>query len=162
MKTILEIYFVKYWNGLFPYIHEQKNISRQTKDPDTLVLDALRKSFPVSVEGIILHSTSWRYDDKGEITLTYLVYSDHFDFVNTSHKSISFGSLKVSHGRPSKPRPEYIAPEETLSHGLRHLAFLVTSQQELAGRLNKESLQVFHLIDSLLAGRINHSLKKAV
>lgn len=158
MQHILEIFLTKFDHDQVAYRREEIDITQQTENPDELVLLAVQKysSQIISRQRLISHSTSWRYVEGGKTIITYIVYSDDFEFSSSTYLKLDFSSLKIiDSGDTAKPAPNNITVENVISHGIRHLAYLVVHNSSLYAQVvNPESLTSFQTIDQALAGKI--------
>jgi hypothetical protein len=134
MQYQLEIFLTKFNDQQITYKQVILDITGKTENPDDLVLLSIQKfnSEIIQKNRLISHSTSWRYDKGSEsVIITYIVYSDDFDF--TDSKSLNITDINivniVSSDNLSKPAPENITPENVVSHGIRHLSYLVANRQ---------------------------------
>jgi len=158
MQHILEIFLTKFDHEQVVYHRVEIDITQQTENPDELVLLAVQKysSQIIGRQRLISHSTSWRYVEGGKTIITYIVYSDDFEFTPSTCSLIDFSSLKIlDSGDAAKPAPNNITVENVISHGIRHLAYLVVHNPSLYAQvINTDSLTNFHTIDKALAGKI--------
>ena len=75
----------------------------------------------------LIHSTSWRWEPEGRIVLTYLAWA--------KEGSLGAGARPLPRLAPPMPtdplhpRPAEIRELDPLSHGLRHLAFLLRTSR---------------------------------
>ncbi|WP_405618354.1 hypothetical protein OG292_28905 [Streptomyces sp. NBC_01511] len=87
--------------------------------------------------GHLVHSTSWRATDDGQIVLTYLVHPDPApDLPGTP--------LPDPHAVARSPRPGHPAPpglksHHVAAHAVRHLAFLARTDPAVAAHLASRS-----------------------
>jgi len=130
MDVNLEFLFTKITDSTVSYWKNTIDISGAKTDPDDIVLqileNKLKESPEILKEDYIVHSTSWRYEEGGNIVLTYLIYSDFMDFGSNEIKTVPFSNMRLAVSTSHKrPRPELITEEHVISHALRHLAFLI-------------------------------------
>jgi hypothetical protein len=144
MKSYLEIFVVTPVTGdAIQYAKKRIDITAVNRDPDDLVLEVI-KGTPgapplVSQDKCIVHSTSWRYEGKEGLVLTYLVYSDEVNFQDEETKWLCIKDKRIVQSKnPSKPRPQNLQEGDILIHGIRHLGFLIknTDGNRLVRRLN--------------------------
>ena len=88
--------------------------------------------------------------------MAYIIYSDYLDFRKLPMYRIPFSSINFSFkSLPQSDLGENIADEDILSHGLRHLGYLVQNDQSGIGKvLNANSLRKFGEIDIALGGKL--------
>lgn len=112
-------------------------------DPDDVAEEGLQALFPtLPRDGLVLHSTSWRYGD-GILTLTYLGYSD----------DLPLSALPLV--LPPDARPNGDDADSVVAHAIRHLAFLIRQEPEKYGRpLSDESRAFLAGVEPDVAGRI--------
>lgn len=157
MQYQLEIFLTKFNDQQITYKQVILDITGKTENPDDLVLLSIQKfnSEIIQKNRLISHSTSWRYDKASEsVIITYIVYSDDFDF--TESKSLNIVDINiVSSDNLSKPAPENITPENVVSHGIRHLSYLVANRQDVyKAVLSDDTFNMFAKIDKEFAGKI--------
>lgn len=158
MQHLLEIFLTQFVDHRVVYHRLELDITHLSDNPDELVLLAVQKYSPkiISKQRIISHSTSWRYVPGGQTVITYLVYSDDFDFSGQNTSTLDISALSIlESGDAAKPAPANIQIENVISHGIRHLAFLVVHNPSLYSQVvNQPSLALFQDIDQSLAGKI--------
>ncbi len=158
MQHLLEILLTKFVDQKILFHRTELDISQQSDNPDELVLLAVQKFSPqiINRQRLISHSTSWRYVEGGKTIITYVVYSDDFVFDEKEISNLDFSAIKIiESGDASKPSPNNIQIENVVSHGIRHLAFLVVNNPGLySSVINPASYSSFQEIDQSLAGKI--------
>jgi hypothetical protein len=163
MKNILEIYFVSRVSDGFHWLRREIDISQEQQDPDSIVTDYLYYFFADSnvitqKDRYILHSTSWRYTEPRSIVLTYIVYADSFNFSHLQPGFLSQQELEIAESsNPKVPRPtKRILPEQVLSHGIRHIAFLISKDEKSVFQrvVSHDTKVYFEQLHKELAGRI--------
>jgi hypothetical protein len=138
----------------------RRSISHRTEDPDDLVHEILAEKGPgrpaVPLDTCIIHSTSWRYESRNRIVLTYLVYSDSALFSKDGCPLLSLAHHAASPGgSPTRPRPDTITVEQVVVHGIRHLSHLVRQDSPgFLSRLSPASIDALRAMESRPAGRI--------
>lgn len=138
----------------------RRSISRRTEDPDDLVHEILAEKEPgrpaVPLDASIIHSTSWRYESRNRIVLTYLVYSDSAVFREDGGVLLSLTHTTASPGgSPTRPRPENITVDQVVAHGIRHLSHLLRQDSPgFLSRLSPASIDALRALESRPAGRI--------
>lgn len=161
MRVELEFFFTKIIDSKVCYWKNNIDITEAEEDPDNIVLKILESDInetpKMLKEKYIVHSTSWRYEEKGLITLMYLVYSDHLDFGINPIKTIPFNQLRLAISTSyKKPRPQIIKEENVISHAVRHLAYLVKdgNYDSYKKCLTKETVKKLKELKSIPAGEI--------
>lgn len=81
----------------------------------------------------IVHSTSWRATDEGQIILTYLVHPDP-EPDEPPHALADPAGIARSQ-RPGHPTPPGLTLQHVAAHAIRHLAFLLRTDPAVAARL---------------------------
>jgi hypothetical protein len=111
-------------------------------DPDETARTATAKLFPVPLRRIVVHSTSWRYE-QGTLLLTYLAFSDELPFDDLPHvlprdaKAVGTGVAAV------------------VAHAIGHLSFLVRQEPDkYSHALSRETLAHLAQVVPDVAGRI--------
>lgn len=158
MKHTLEIFLTKIVDTDILYQQVKVDITDKADNPDDLVLLAVQKYNREIIEKsrLISHSTSWRYVEGGETVITYIVYSDAFDFENSNTQSLAIEDIVIiDSGDTSRPAPKVIPIKSVISHGIRHLAYLVTNNPSVYQVvLTQNTVLRFKEIDIALAGKI--------
>ena len=119
---------VRYWR-------DEQPLSRASGTPENTVRALLtRHASDPNTQGCdarMIHSTSWRYQDRGRVVLTYLAYLPPQSALLTGSKRLRTEDIP---GQPPTdalhPRPPHIAEFDVLGHGLRHLAFLMAREPD--------------------------------
>ncbi|QYC42589.1 hypothetical protein Nocox_24930 [Nonomuraea coxensis DSM 45129] len=82
--------------------------------------------------GVVLHSTSWRYEPDGRVVLTYAVCPDPAPWLPAEHAP----DLEIARGAgPATPSPDHVTLANVVAHAVRHLAFLVAEDPVVARAL---------------------------
>lgn len=81
----------------------------------------------------LVHSTSWRVTDDGEIILTYLVHPDPDPDQPGKHLSDPRGIARAT--GPGHPTPAELSVDQVAAHAIRHLAFLGRTDPGVAAYL---------------------------
>jgi hypothetical protein len=152
-RVTLELYTVNPLQGeTIAYGQQLADLSRDSTDPDTVA----RSLLATGCTPAILHSTSWRWEKNGTLVLTYLAFSEDSKCLAAEPSRLLWRELFPPPSTdPLKPRPDEIHEIDVLSHGIRHLTFLVRYSQDrrIAGALSPQSLQFFSQMCGQLAGR---------
>jgi hypothetical protein len=155
MQLQLEIFFTKIEAQTIAYFRQVLDISSETANPDSLVHRVLEREFSGTRQCgcLMVHSTSWRHNEDGQIYLTYLVYCDHLDFGNKPVHCSTLTQVELAHNPdPRYPHPENMQEHHILSHGYRHLSFLLQQNPTLAYTFSFTTLATFKEIGLALAG----------
>ncbi|GIH23506.1 hypothetical protein Aph01nite_18160 [Acrocarpospora phusangensis] len=104
---------------------------RDGETPD----EAVRRHVGVAADdqATVVHSTSWRYQPKGRLVLTYAVCPDP-DPLASAEELTEFRLARGS--TPAAPSPDDVQVENVAAHALRHLAHLLHSDDVVATALN--------------------------
>lgn len=162
MKTALELFLLTRIPDGFHVVRKVLDITQEQRDPDQVADDFIRYLFidfhVIQEKGrYLLHSTSWRFEEPRTIFLTYLAYSDKFSFSHLSPYPLLDRDLHIEHStNPEKPRPTDISEKAVVSHGIRHLAYLISTDQQKVfdGILSVSTLAKFQELEQQLAGRV--------
>jgi hypothetical protein len=132
MKLIVEVVMARVTNDEMRYSIAKKAHAKSV-DPMETAKAALTARFPdVTLRKAIVHSTSWRYDEKS-IVLTFLAYSDEIPLGGLSR------SLPLDEAEDLAKDDEGQA--SIAAHAIRHLAFLVaTEPKEFVPRIRRPAL----------------------
>ena len=136
------------------YVRRITQLSNGSADPDAVA----RGLISGIAKPAILHSTSWRWEKDGTIILTYLAYCEGEEFKGAEPVQLAWGQLAPPAATdPQHPRPAEIREVDVLSHGLRHLSFLIRYARDgrLAAGLSPRSLTFFRAMCGQLAGRLD-------
>lgn len=81
----------------------------------------------------IVHSTSWRATDEGQIILTYLIHPDP----EPDEPPLAVADTRriARSQRPGHPAPPGLTPDHVAAHAIRHLAFLLRTDPGTAAHL---------------------------
>jgi hypothetical protein len=152
-KVILELFLASPSNDqTIAYGVKTANLSRNSSDPDTVARSLLAKDCSPA----ILHSTSWRWEKNGTLVLTYLAFSEDPKCGRAEPSRLAWSELLPPQTTdPRKPRPAVIRQEDVLSHGIRHITFLIRYSQDrrIAEALSPKSVKFFRSMCGQLAGR---------
>lgn len=158
MSYFLEVILTKIVGDEILYKRVELDITNKSDNPDELVLLLVQKHSTGIVEKsrLISHSTSWRYVPAGSTIITYVVYSDDFELSASDASILAISDIKIiESGDPAHPAPKEIPIESVVSHGIRHLSFLVTNNPSVYNStINPNTLLRFKEIDTALAGKI--------
>jgi hypothetical protein len=138
---------------LLRYVRRISALPDSATDPDTTARE-LAAGFG---EPSLLHSTSWRWEKDGAVVLTYLAYCERAVFEGVQPSELRWDDLvRPSATDPLHPRPPEIREIDVLSHGLRHLSFLIRYARDdrVAAALSPASLKLFQGVCGQLAGRL--------
>ena len=161
MEIHLEIFFARITGGEIIYIKKVVDISTEESNPDNIVQRALNYN-PIpgisDISELLIHSTSWRYENSGRLVLTYLVYSEKLNVTQANIEIIPLENLKVAlSGNSKTPRPVIIEEKDIISHGFRHLGFLVKNDPVIrqAFSANLTSLKALEDLPGAVAGLVS-------
>lgn len=160
MNIKLEIFFTKLHEDKIVYHRHTLDITGAQENPDNIILklvsDETKETPNMIDDEFVIHSTSWRYENGG-ITITYLVYSDSVDFSNHPTKELLTKDFIIAKSENSKkPRPKEINEENVLSHAIRHLGFLIKTdeREKYVGAISSENIKMLEKAYPALAGEI--------
>jgi hypothetical protein len=152
-KVTLELFTVNPGEGQqIAYGRSSADLTKTSADPDTVA----RSLIVSGCTPAILHSTSWRWEKNGTLVLTYLAFSEDLNCLASEPSRIAWDELIPPQSTdPRKPRPAEIREQDVLSHGIRHLTFLVRYSQDrrIADVLSPQSREFFLSMCGQLAGR---------
>lgn len=162
MKLLLEVYLVSYVKEGFHYVRKELNLVQDQRDPDQIANEYLKYLFNDSrlitdKEKYILHSTSWRYEIPNRVLLTYVVYADSFIFKGMNPRLIRTKDLHIARSSNAKvPRPIRITSDEVVSHGIRHIGYLLRNdaRKVFKGIVEKKAKDILLNLSDELAGKI--------
>ncbi len=158
ISYVLEVILTKIVDEKILYKKVELDISNKSDNPDDLVLLLVQKHNTDIIEKnrLISHSTSWRYVAPGSTIITYIVYSDDFDFGQSEISTLNISDINIlQSGDPSRPAPKEISLSSVVSHGIRHLSFLITNNPSVYNNtIGANTLLRFKEIDTALAGKI--------
>ena len=152
-RVTLELFTINPGEGqTITYGRRSADLTNDSPDPDTVARGLLVSGCTPA----ILHSTSWRWEKNGTLVLTYLAFSEDPNCLVSEPSSLPWNELLPPQSTdPQKPRPDEIRERDVLSHGIRHLTFLVRCSQDrrIADALSTESREFFLSMCGQLAGR---------
>jgi hypothetical protein len=160
MKLILEIFVCACEKaGIIRYANFNYDITDRKCDPDIILSEELtRIGIRPNETCHYAHSTSWRYET-GKTVLTYLVWStlDQLALFHTHILAPDISGLPCAADR-LKPRPAEINEASVLSHGLRHLRFLIDRKDAVIFDTNfKDDIAAtVGQLEPAVAGRISY------
>ena len=161
MRTILEIFYVRIMGDSVRYERRQANLSKQGGDPDRRIQSLIQEKSHDSADEaeeneFLIHSTSWRYEKPSTVMLTYVAYSDELEFEKGKFHSFPLKQLKTITKKSAKPRTRVALEKKVVSHGLRHIAFLIRTdpQTDFKSALTPETIEVFEKLWVSLAGKL--------
>jgi len=168
VKVVIELFQVALVDSTSVHYLRREAVL-DSRGPDTAVAGLLRgkgggPTFFVGAP-LMVHSTSWRYEDSGAVVLTYLAYGEELNPTPGAQRdaqTIRTSALPgIGTTDPDKPRPPSLAHEDVLAHGLRHLALLArrAGGERFVERLGERSRKFFSSIEPELAGEIGGSDK---
>jgi len=144
--------------GMVRYARFFNDISSCEMDPDAITKDMLRLVDIGQGEKLpCAHSTSWRFED-GCTILTYLVWVSKDELPDFPSNVLNVDAVNCHGGAgPLNPRPECIKEEHVLTHGLRHLSYLIFEKEEpflVQAFAETGSIGLLQGMEPALAGRI--------
>jgi hypothetical protein len=159
MKTILEIFYLRIMGERVRYQRRQVNLSQKGSNPDKLIWSRIRqepRDSAAEEHEFVVHSTSWRYERPGMVILTYVAYSDDLTFKRGKAKTLSLKSLRNVKKETRKPSSRTELEKKVVSHALRHIAFLIKTEEEIDFRsaMKPETIRTFEGIWVSLAGKV--------
>lgn len=160
MNLKLEIFFTKLHTNKVIYHKHTVDITDNETNPDEIVSKIIgqeTKETPNMIDdNFVIHSTSWRYEENG-IILTYIAYSDNIALANHPTKELLVKNFKIAKSENSKiPRPKEIKEENVLSHAIRHLGFLIKTdeREKYTKAISPENIKMLEQAYPTLAGKI--------
>ncbi|HZJ24849.1 MAG TPA: hypothetical protein VFD54_16140, partial [Anaerolineales bacterium] len=161
MQTILEIFYLRIVDKQVHFQRTQANLSKKGGDPNQMIQSLIQEkhkaaSGKVEKKEFVVHSTSWRYMQPSKVVLTYVAYSDELEFENGKAKKVPLERLRKLTKKSRRPRSKIELEKQVVSHAMRHLAFLIKTDQqnEFKSALKPETKKVFKSLWVSLAGRV--------
>ena len=161
MRTILEIFYVRIMGKSVCYQRRQVNLSRKGSEPDRLIQSLIQEkrraeSGKAEPQEFVVHSTSWRYARPDKVLLTYVAYSDELEFKKGNFHRLPLKNLRKIANKSRKPRSDTELEKQVVSHGMRHIAFLIQTgdQDDFKSALKPETIEVFEKLWASLAGKV--------
>jgi hypothetical protein len=161
MKIILEIFYLRVMGKSVRYQRKQANLSRRGGSPNALIRSLIQEkrrmeSGEVEEKEFVVHSTSWRYEQPQKIILTYVAYSDELELKRGKSQALSLQRLRTITKNSKKPASKDDLEKEVVSHGMRHIAFLIQTgdQDDFKRALKPETVKVFAKLWVSLAGKV--------
>jgi hypothetical protein len=161
VRLQVEIFFVTFPSEDHAhYLRRCFALDGEGKDPDAVLKEAIAEAGTAGwLNGDarpIAHSTSWRWDAEGGVVLTYLVYADRLHFAPQQARRLPLAEMRLAPGGGAdSPRPPCIEESHVVSHGLRHLGFLLRRDRQgvYTSRVDREARRLFATLTESLAGR---------
>jgi len=161
MQTQLEIFYVRIMGDRVRYQRKQVSLDKRGEAPDHMIQSLIQEkhqaaSGDVEEQEFVIHSTSWRYETPGKVILTYIAYSDELEFQKGKSTSFPLQKIKTITKQSRKPRTQTAIEKKVVSHGLRHIAFLIRTgnQIDYKSALRPETRKVFEKLWVSLAGKL--------
>jgi len=103
---------------------------------------------------VLIHSTSWRWETDGRIVLTYIAWAAD-DALRDGARALP-ALAPPGPTDPLHPRPPDIPELAPLAHGLRHLAFLLTTDTtgDVAAALGPRATTALRAVAPTVAGEL--------
>ena len=125
MQPYLQLFFVT----LNPHTNNFEFLSNEyispPVDPQKTVERLTHDAYPDLADRSLAQTTTWYYQDPQRLMLTFVVYSDYFDFADATE--LKLNPAKESHWLGL--RPEAYDDTSLLSHALRHLSYHIIKQK---------------------------------
>jgi hypothetical protein len=160
MKIALEIFLTKIVDDNIQYHRIVVGITNQSGNPDPLVLDTVKQYCELMTaleqNKVISHSTSWHYENPDQCVLTYVVYSDLINFNSDGVTILPVDNVEVVEAEDSThPRPKDLNETHVISHGLKHISFLIKEDSDKYSQvLNDHSIAMLLHLNGVLAGKL--------
>ena len=161
MQTILEIFYLRVMGDKVRYQRRQANLSKKGTDPNKTIESLIQEkrrdeAGEVQKQEFIVHSTSWRYEQPGKVILTYVAYSDEWEFRQSQAKYVTLKKLRTVTKKTHKPRSQSELEKQVVSHAMRHIAFLIQTGalQDFESALTPKTRKVFEKLWISLAGKV--------
>lgn len=163
MKTILEVFYLRIMGSSVRYQRKEANLSRKGGDPDRIIRSLIwqKRRAPAEAKEIedqefLIHSTSWRYEKPDKVILTYAAYSDELTFEKGKAHNLSLKKLRTLTKNSRRPRSPAELEKKVVSHAIRHIAFLIKTDDtgEFRNTLAPKTVTAFKKIWGSLAGRV--------
>ena len=161
MQTMLEIFYVRIMGKQVRFQRKMGNLSKRGSDPNKVIEKLLQEkrqteSGEVEQREFIVHSTSWRYEPKGKVVLTYVAYSDELDYTRGKTKQIPVSKMRIITKKKQEPRSQTELEKQVVSHAMRHIAFLIQTNalKDVENALTLKTKKVFERLWVSLAGKV--------
>jgi hypothetical protein len=161
MKTILEVFYLRIVGSDVRYQRKEANLSRKGGDPDRMLRSLIWQERRAPGEEIeeqefLIHSTSWRYEKPDKVILTYAAYSDELKFEKGKVHHLSLKRLRTLTKNSRRPRSPAELEKKVVSHAVRHIAFLIKTdnRDEFRNALAPKTVVAFKKIWASLAGKV--------
>jgi hypothetical protein len=88
--------------------------------------------------------------------LTYVAYSDELEFEKETYRSLPLKNLRRLTKNSRKPRSRTELENKVVSHGMRHLAFLIRTEAQIdfKSALRPGTREIFEKLWISLAGKL--------
>jgi hypothetical protein len=160
MKTMMEVFYLRIIDDKVCYRRKRISLDNKKEDPDVLIQSLMQYTLHTSAGSVkkefVIHSTSWRYTPPGKVMLTYIAYSDEYDFSRVKMQTLPIKELRKKDISKARPRSRSGLEKLVVAHAMRHIAFLIKTgdQSEFKGALAPGTRKIFKSLWVSLAGRV--------
>jgi hypothetical protein len=144
MELYVEIFFARVVESAILYLKQVIEIKDGDDNPDKLVRQAYVQKFPEQSDNpgtLLIHSTSWRYEEPGNLIITYIVFSEELNLADSDVGRLPLNAVNLARSEnPEIPKPAIIKEINVVSHGFRHLSFLAKNDPVVRNRLSSNPL----------------------
>jgi hypothetical protein len=160
MKTMMEVFYLRIIDDKVCYRRKRVSLDNKREDPDILIQSLMQHTLHTSAGSVkkefVIHSTSWRYASRGKVVLTYVAYSDEYDFGRVKMQTLPIKELRKKDISKARPRSRSGLEKLVVAHAMRHLAFLVKTDTrgEFDDALIPKTKKTFQSLWVSLAGRV--------
>jgi hypothetical protein len=157
---VLEVFYLRIIDDKVCYRRKQVSLDNKKEDPDILIQSLMQHTLHTSAGSVqkefVIHSTSWRYAPPGKVMLTYIAYSDEYDFSRVKMQTLPLKELRRKDISKARPRSRSRLEKLVVTHAMRHIAFLIKTgdQSEFKDALTPGSRKIFKSLWVSLAGRV--------
>ena len=144
MQPSIQIFFVTLNPQTNNFEYQVNEFLAPAIDPFKTVEKLTTETHPQLNGRSMAMATTWHYEDPTKLLMTFLIYSDYFDFADANEAKLIPGK----DGYWLELRPESFDEQSLLSHGLKHLSYhiiqekppkwMLTSTIEKLAKLQKE------------------------
>ncbi|GAC1391488.1 MAG: hypothetical protein NVSMB46_04190 [Candidatus Saccharimonadales bacterium] len=152
MQNYLQLFFVSLNPTTDKFEYVSNEFLMPPQNPDLLAQRMMKTNYPDIENKYLVQTTGWHFEEPSKVLLTYIVYSDYYDFADAE----VLEKVEATESSWLQSKPENSDRDFVLSHGIRTLSYLIirdkppkwmlTSSIEKFVKLEKELAQTFKLV----------------
>ncbi|GAC1388083.1 MAG: hypothetical protein NVSMB37_7430 [Candidatus Saccharimonadales bacterium] len=125
MQSYIQLFFITLNPHTNNFEYQTNEYIAPPIDPQKTVEQLTHEAYPDLLGRSLAQTTVWYFQEPSKLILTFMIYSDYFDFADATELNLS--PAKESHWLAL--RPENYDDTTLVSHGLRHLSYHIIQQR---------------------------------